>query len=197
MRFTYRFARKEFGHVPKPVGVMAHHPRGLAAMAAYELTMRGASKAPARLKHLAELKAAMEVGCRFCVDIGTHISERSGLTREELIDLPHFESSDRFNALDKQVLTYAVQMSTTPAPADHSVFDALREALGTEALVELTAVIAWENFRARFNHAVGAVEEGFSETTVCMLPPAPGRDEEAVALRPGAPLQSLEARRVG
>jgi hypothetical protein len=46
--------------------------------------------------------------------------------------------------------------------------------------------IAWENFRARFNQAVGATEEGFSEGTVCLLPAA-GTDHGGVT--------SLEARR--
>ena len=206
VRLAYRMARKQFGRVPKPFGVVAHHPRGLAAMAAFEITMQGASKAPARLKHLAELKTAMEVGCRFCVDIGTHICEQSGLAREELIDLPFHRESERFSPLEKQVLDYAVEMTATPAPDDPTLFHILREALGTEALIELTAVIAWENFRARFNHAVGGVEEGFSETTVCMLPPAPTPTavdmqpearNAAVALRPAPPLHSDEDRRVG
>jgi alkylhydroperoxidase family enzyme len=37
-------------------------------------------------------------------------------------------------------------------------------------LVELTAVIAWENFRSRFNHAVGIEAHGFAENGVWALP---------------------------
>ena len=37
-------------------------------------------------------------------------------------------------------------------------------------MVELTATIAWENYRARFDHAFGIEGEGFSEGAVCALP---------------------------
>jgi hypothetical protein len=36
--------------------------------------------------------------------------------------------------------------------------------------VELTATIAWENYRARFDHAFGIEGEGFSEGAFCALP---------------------------
>ena len=34
-------------------------------------------------------------------------------------------------------------------------------------MVELTAAIAWENFRARFNRGFGIEAEGFSVGAVC------------------------------
>ena len=36
-------------------------------------------------------------------------------------------------------------------------------------LVELTAAIAWENYRARFNHALGMGYGGFSKGSYCLL----------------------------
>jgi hypothetical protein len=36
--------------------------------------------------------------------------------------------------------------------------------------VELTACIAWENYRARFDHAFGVESENFSEGSFCALP---------------------------
>jgi hypothetical protein len=41
-------------------------------------------------------------------------------------------------------------------------------------LVELTAAIAWENYRARFNQALGMGYGGFSEGSYCLL----ARDSE-------------------
>ncbi len=37
-------------------------------------------------------------------------------------------------------------------------------------LVELTAAIAWENYRARFDHAFGIEAQGFSAGAYCPLP---------------------------
>ena len=39
-------------------------------------------------------------------------------------------------------------------------------------VVELTATIAWENYRARFDHAFGIEAEGFSAGAYCALPVA-------------------------
>jgi len=36
--------------------------------------------------------------------------------------------------------------------------------------VELTATVAWENYRARFDHAFGLESEGFTDGSVCALP---------------------------
>jgi len=46
----------------------------------------------------------------------------------------------------------------------------LREHFSEAQLVELTATIALENFRARFNHAFGMGAQGFSEGSYCALP---------------------------
>ena len=37
-------------------------------------------------------------------------------------------------------------------------------------IVELTAAIAWENWRARFNHALGIEAHGFTEGAFCPIP---------------------------
>jgi hypothetical protein len=85
--------------------------------------------------------------------------------------LPSYETSPIFSALERHVLDFTVQMTETPSRPDPELFRRLQAELGVRGLVELTAAIAWENFRARFNHAVGAREEGYSEGMVCLLPP--------------------------
>jgi hypothetical protein len=37
-------------------------------------------------------------------------------------------------------------------------------------MVELTSTIAWENYRARFDHAFGIDAEGYSAGAVCAVP---------------------------
>jgi hypothetical protein len=36
--------------------------------------------------------------------------------------------------------------------------------------VELTATLAWENYRTRFNHALGVEAEGFTKGSYSALP---------------------------
>jgi AhpD family alkylhydroperoxidase len=173
VRIVYWFARRRLGRVPVPVGIMAYNRAVLSANVGFELSLERATSLPARLKELATVKVATRVGCRFCIDIGASLARGHGVSVEALMDLPHHETSPLFSALDKRVLDYAVAMTETPMRVPRPLFESLRAELGVPALVELTAAIAWENHRARFNHAFGATEEGFSEQTSCLLPATP------------------------
>lgn len=68
-------------------------------------------------------------------------------------------------------------MTQTPVEVSDSFFARLRERFTDAQLVELTSTIAWENYRARFDHAVGIEGENFSEGAVCAMP-VRGRDLE-------------------
>jgi AhpD family alkylhydroperoxidase len=173
VRLAYWFARQRFGRVPGSVAVLAHNRATLSAVAGFELASERGHAAPWRLKELASVKVATLVGCRFCIDIGSSVARKHGVTDEELLDLPLYERSPRLSALDKRVLDFAVAMTETPVVVPDDLFAELLRELGRDGLVELTSAIAWENYRARFNHAVGLKEEGYSGQTVCLLPPAP------------------------
>jgi len=42
-------------------------------------------------------------------------------------------------------------------------------------MIELTATIAWENYRARFDHALGIEAQGFSDGAYSVSPETPRR----------------------
>ena len=84
--------------------------------------------------------------------------------------LVDFESSPEFSDVERLALRYAVAITATPVELPDDLFDALRAHFDARQLVELTSAIAWENYRARFNHAFGCEAEGFSEGAFCPLP---------------------------
>jgi alkylhydroperoxidase family enzyme len=84
--------------------------------------------------------------------------------------LPDFEASSEFNATERLVLRYAVAMTGTPVQVPEGLFQALRQVFDERQLVELTSSIAWENYRARFDHAFGIEAEGFYRGALCLLP---------------------------
>ncbi len=63
--------------------------------------------------------------------------------------------------VEQLCLQYADYMTDTPVEVDDTCFNRLRAHFTEVQLVELTAVIAWENFRARFNHAFGLESDGY------------------------------------
>ena len=81
------------------------------------------------------------------------------------------------------MIEYAEEMSKTNVQIPDELFAQLREHFNDEQLVELTAAIAIENFRARFNNALDIPPAGFSEGAYC---PMPERSLEAVSSGDGA-----------
>lgn len=165
-RLAYATSRRWFGEVPASLPVMAHHRGVLAGTSAFEMALLSGDAVDDRLKALAVQKAAMEVGCPFCIDIGAAEAAKVGITDEQLRDLPAFEDSDAFTEVEALVLRYAVAMSKTPTAVPDELFCELAAAFEPAGLVELTAAIAWENYRARFNHAVGLDAQGFADAAV-------------------------------
>jgi alkylhydroperoxidase family enzyme len=81
----------------------------------------------------------------------------------------HRESA-AFSESEKDVLDYAAALTNTPTTATDQQVEELRKTFSDEQLVELTATIAWENFRARFNRGFDIADQGFSEGAYCAIP---------------------------
>ena len=170
-RLSYRQARRSVGKVPEPFEVMAHHRKLYLGYCGLELAAEHSHQLDARLKALGEMKAALMAGCEFCIDIGAALSYRAGITERQLRELPNYRESDAFTELEKLVIEYAEGMTSTPVQVSDELFAQLREHLSEKQLVELTSVIALENYRARFNWAFGIGSQGFTrEGDFCPLP---------------------------
>jgi alkylhydroperoxidase family enzyme len=98
------------------------------------------------------------------------VGRSQGITEQQLLELPDFETSPAFSDLEKLVLRYAVAMTETPVDLADELFAELCKHFGPQQIVELTSSIAWENYRTRFDHALGIEAEGFSVGTVCAVP---------------------------
>ncbi len=94
----------------------------------------------------------------------------SGISAEQIANLNHYRTDFNFSDLERLVLQYADDMTQTPVDVSDALFARLREKFTEAQLVELTSAIAWENYRARFDHAFGIEAESFSEGAVCALP---------------------------
>jgi alkylhydroperoxidase family enzyme len=98
------------------------------------------------------------------------VGRASGVTERQAEELARFAQSDAFDEREKCVLAYADAMTRTPVEVPDSLFSQLAQHFDPPQLIELTSAIAWENFRARFNHALGVEAEGFMEGARCLLP---------------------------
>ena len=94
----------------------------------------------------------------------------SGISGEQIANLNSYKTDFNFSELERLVLEYADRMTRTPVEVPDALFARLREKFSEPELVELTSGIAWENYRARFDHAFGIEAENFTEGAVCALP---------------------------
>lgn len=91
------------------------------------------------------------------------VGRQQGISDGQLADLAGFEMSPQFSEQDKVVLRYAEGMTRTPANVPDVLFAELKRRFNTVQIVELTAMIALENFRSRFNRALNIESDGFCD----------------------------------
>ena len=77
-----------------------------------------------------------------------------GLSDEKILALPDYAESPLYDEAERVALEYADRMTITGREVDDDFFSRLREFYSDDALVELTAVIAWENSSSKFNRAL-------------------------------------------
>lgn len=77
----------------------------------------------------------------------------------------NWRESEIFSAEERLALDYAERMTTTGQRVDDTLFAGLKARFSEAQIVELTAAVALENFRSKFNPAVGIEAQGF-----CLLP---------------------------
>lgn len=166
-----RVSKKMYGEVPDVGYVLFHNKPVLRAVMGFE-TKAGKWKAlDPTYRSLAEMAAASTIGCSWCLDFGYYLAGNENLDLEKISQVQVWRTSDVFDETERKVIEYAEAMTTTPMTVTDEMVAALLAELGTEAMVELTQMIALENMRSRFNSAAGLQSQGYSD--VCEIPLAP------------------------
>jgi len=70
-----------------------------------------------------------------------------------------------FSESERVALEYAERITHTDQTVDDAFFANLKKHFDEAQIVELTAAIAFENFRSKFNPTLGVEAQGF-----CMVP---------------------------
>ena len=87
------------------------------------------------------------------------VSDAKLLALAEAADSPLAERQ-LFDERERAALAYAEAMSFTDQDVDDALFARLQTLFTDDELVELTAVIAWENASSRFNRALRVPSQG-------------------------------------
>ena len=93
---------------------------------------------------------------------------QAGAEEEKIREVPGWRESGRFSDTERAALEYAEAMTITGQRVSDELFARIRSLFDEAQIVELTAAVALENFRSKFNVPLGIESQGF-----CVLPKAP------------------------
>ena len=96
---------------------------------------------------------------------------RTGADADKIREVPAWRESRRFSEMERAALEYAEAMTITGQRVSDELFARLRSLFDEAQIVELTAAVALENFRSKFNVPLEIAAQGF-----CLLPPLAPRD---------------------
>ena len=82
------------------------------------------------------------------------MSSELGVSDEKILALEEYATSPLYDEKERAALEYAERMTITEEDVDDELFARLLGFFDEDALVELTAAIAWENSSSKFNRAL-------------------------------------------
>jgi alkylhydroperoxidase family enzyme len=88
---------------------------------------------------------------------------RRFVTDEEVRAVAVWQTSEIFSERERAAIEYAEQMTQTPVRVADELFERLKKHFDDDQIVELTASIGCENYRARLNRALHIGSDNLSE----------------------------------
>jgi alkylhydroperoxidase family enzyme len=86
---------------------------------------------------------------------------QAGASEDKVRAVAESATSSLFDEMERAALAYAEAMTITGHKVTDALFARVRTRLSEAQVVELTAAIALENFRSKFNTALGIEAQGF------------------------------------
>jgi len=91
------------------------------------------------------------------------VGSELGVPEGKILGLNEYAESPLYDAKEQAALQYADDITLSDRDVDDELFARVRGFFHEEALVELTAVIAWENSSSKFDRALRAPSQGLWE----------------------------------
>lgn len=158
--------KRKYGAVLQPGLLWGRVPKLFVTVAMlYGALDRRSSPLDPALRSLVTVRVSQINWCQFCVDINAAtLAKRSG-SLEKVENLEQWRESDLFDEKEKVVLEYTEAVTRSDQQVTDELMDRLKKYLDEDGVVELTALIAFQNMSSKFNSALDVPSQGF-----CKLP---------------------------
>jgi alkylhydroperoxidase family enzyme len=88
------------------------------------------------------------------------VGSELGVSNEKILALGDYATSTLYDERERTALEYADAMTLSDRDVQDELFVRVRRFFDDDAVVELTAAIAWENSSSKFNRALRVPSQG-------------------------------------
>ena len=154
--------RRHYGLALEPSRLWGRTPRAFLAMALmYGVLDRKRSPIEPSLRSLVQVLVSQINWCAFCVDLNSATSLQRGISEEVLCALAEYPTSPLFSDREKAALAFAETVTRSDRRTDAVLIDRVRTYFDDDAIIELAALVAYQNMSGKFNAALGVPAQGF------------------------------------
>lgn len=161
LRPMFWLQRRRFGTTLAPARVWARVPALYFALTAfYAAIERRRSPLDPALRSLLQTRISQINHCEFCVDLNALISaQRSGAV-DKALAVADWREDPSFDTRERLAMEFAEAVTRSEGRVTDELVTRLREHFDERTLIELTALVAFQNLSSKFNAALDIPSQG-------------------------------------
>ena len=173
IRLFFWNQKRRYGKVLEPGMLWGRSPWVFSTLALlYGALDRKSSPLSPVLRSLITVRVSQINHCEFCVDINSATLVIRGVMENKIEALWEWQESQLFDPIERVALEYTEAVTHSELSVDNDLMLRVKEYFDDDAVVELTALIAFQNLSSKFNNALNVAPQGF-----CRLPNVPPNHE--------------------
>jgi AhpD family alkylhydroperoxidase len=154
--------RRKYGVELESARQWARLPRAFLALTLlYRSLDRRNSPIEPGLRALVQVRISQINWCEFCVDLNGATALERSVAPSKLAALAQYEASAEYSEKEKAALAYVEAATDSTRRVDEALRARLRGHFSEHEILELTALIAFQNLSSKFNSAIGVPSQGF------------------------------------
>jgi AhpD family alkylhydroperoxidase len=167
MRVLFALQRRRYGRELEPTRLWGRLPRAFVPMLLmYRALDRKRSPIEPGLRSLIQVRVSQINWCEFCVDLNAAAGLARGVSEAKFAALGDYAGSPLYDERERAALAYAEAMTHSDRRVDAATVARLRAHFDDDAIVELAALIAYQNMSSKFNAGLGVPAQGFCRVPV-------------------------------
>ena len=180
VRLFFWNQKRRYGAILEPARLWGRTPKVFATLALlYGALDRRTSPIEPALRTLITVRVSQINWCSFCVDVNSATALKRGISEEKLLAIADHAANPLFTERERAALAYCESMTYTNRRPSEQDFASLRQHFNDDAIVELTALVAFQNLSSKFNAALQVPPQGFCNLSATLTSGVP--DDQAAS----------------